>query len=62
MHSCCQFLEVLDTGVKEQLDKLVGGDDTLLGEEVMSCVLNAAQHKLALETEPPSLWCLTVHS
>ena len=49
MHSCCQFLEVLDTGVKQQLDKLVSKGDALLGEEVSSCFLDATQHKLGLE-------------
>ena len=61
MHSHCQLLEVLDTSVKQQLDKLVSRGDTLLGKEIASHILDATQHKHRLEaTEQPSLQHLAV--
>ena len=49
VHGRCQFLEVLDTSVEWQLDKLVSGGDPLLGKEVLSCFLDATQHKFGME-------------
>ena len=49
MHSCHQFLQVLDTSVEQQLDELVCRGNALLGEEVLSHLLDATQHKLGQE-------------